>query len=364
MQRDLEGLADIVVLTVKSAIAPLLERLAVAEAKLAQYASAEQMVAELRERVVIAETKSASLLKPQTNLDDFVVRLAAAETRIAAERDNEPLIRRIEALENRTGVTHEDIAAVRERIASIESKSAQTTHADDALADLVEIKKKFESLPSSLEKAISDAVSDVPSPGITSQDVQSVYERIAALERKADVVETRLAAPDPLGAVVEKTDRAVAELSKDLGAIRERIAVVEVRAAVPGPPGPAGKDGRDGKDGADGLGFDDLVAEQDDDRGFTIKAARGERVKVIGTARFPNMVQRGVYVDGKEYEKGDVVTRDGSQWHANETTSAKPGENQKAWTLIVKRGRDGRDGRDLTPAATALPVVSVGKANG
>ena len=54
-----------------------------------------------------------------------------------------------------------------------------------------------------------------------------------------------------------------------------------------------------------------------------------------------------------------MATWGGSTFHCNETTTSKPGES-KAWTLMVKRGRDGKDGRDLSPAATALPVVTVG----
>lgn len=35
--------------------------------------------------------------------------------------------------------------------------------------------------------------------------------------------------------------------------LRERLAALEARAAVPGPRGPAGKDGRDGRDGRDSV---------------------------------------------------------------------------------------------------------------
>jgi hypothetical protein len=179
----------------------------------------------------------------------------------------------------------------------------------------------------------------------------------------------------------------VADLSKEYAAIRERVAVAEVRPLLAGPTGPAGrdgvdgvngKDGRDGldgkdgspgrdgldgkdgapglngKDGADGLGFDDLLVTQDDERSFTIKAARGERVKAIGTVRFPVEIYRGVFVEGKTYERGDGVTWAGSEWHCNDTTTNKPGDGSKAWTLKVKKGRDGKDGRDATPT---VPVV-------
>jgi hypothetical protein len=83
---------------------------------------------------------------------------------------------------------------------------------------------------------------------------------------------------------------------------------------------PKPKDGKDGKDGIAGLSFE------------------------------------GSYQDGKSYELGHVVFYAGASWHCNEPTSTKPGDS-KAWSMLVKRGRDGKDGRD---AVAGLPVVSVG----
>jgi hypothetical protein len=126
----------------------------------------------------------------------------------------------------------------------------------------------------------------------------------------------------------------------DVGALRERLVVLETRAPVPGPPGPAGRDG------VDGLGVDDLAVTQQDDRTFTITATRGERVKELGTARFPVTLYRGVWLEGRAYEPGDAVTSAGSEWQCHLPTTTKPGEGAKAWTLKVKRGRDGKDGKD------------------
>lgn len=214
-------------------------------------------------------------------------------------------------------------------------------------------------------------------------DLSPVFERMAAAEARLDVlgdlrdrvviVETKGAMPPPLAPTVDMapvlerlngldtritftTGQAELAFTKEVGALRERVAVLETRAPVAGPSGQDGADGKDGKDGADGLGFDDLSAVQNDDRSLTIKASRGTFVKDIGTVRFPAQIQRGVYIEGKSYEQGDLVTWGGSQWHANEDTTTKPGEGLKAWTLVVKRGRDGKDGRD----APQLPVVSIG----
>lgn len=93
----------------------------------------------------------------------------------------------------------------------------------------------------------------------------------------------------------------------NLDALRERVATLEARPVVPGPPGEPGPPGKDGQDGTPGLSFE------------------------------------GVYQDGKNYELGHLVTWAGSSWHCNEPTTSKPGDGSKAWTLMVKRGRDGRD---------------------
>jgi hypothetical protein len=138
-----------------------------------------------------------------------------------------------------------------------------------------------------------------------------------------------------------------------MAGMRERLAVAEVKTGAPGPPG---KDGRDGKDGADGFGFDDLTIEQIDERTAVYKGTKDDRVREFGRFKSHAMIQRGVWLEGKSYERGDVVTWGGSQWHANEDTATKPGEDAKAWTLVVKRGRDGRDGKD---AAVPPPVVKV-----
>jgi hypothetical protein len=97
--------------------------------------------------------------------------------------------------------------------------------------------------------------------------------------------------------------------TKELGGLRERVAVLEVRPVVPGPPGDPGPPGKDGVDGTPGLTY------------------------------------QGVFQDGKAYELGDVVTWAGSTWHCNAPTETKPGEGAHAWTLMVKRGRDGKDGK-------------------
>ena len=136
----------------------------------------------------------------------------------------------------------------------------------------------------------------------------------------------------------------------ELGDVRERIAVLEVRAPIPGPPG------ADGKDGIDGLGFDDLMVEHDGERGFIFKLSRGERVREVGRVSIPLMLYRGLYTPGRAYEPGDVVTHGGSLWHCHKATTTRPetAEGAEFWRLSVKRGDKGKDLRALEPGN---PVV-------
>ena len=53
---------------------------------------------------------------------------------------------------------------------------------------------------------------------------------------------------------------------------------------------------------------------------------------------------RGVWQASQDYRRGDLVTLNGSIWHANVETRAKPGAGSD-WTLAVKAGRDGKDAR-------------------
>jgi len=113
-------------------------------------------------------------------------------------------------------------------------------------------------------------------------------------------------------------DAHIAAMHQELTQLRERVAVLEVRAPVPGPAGADGANGKDGRDGSDGRSVDFV----------------------------------GVYDGTRTYQRGQIVTHGGSLWHCNTDTTAKPDtdDGAKAWTLCVKRGRDGRDLRDVIPA--------------
>jgi len=149
----------------------------------------------------------------------------------------------------------------------------------------------------------------------------------------ADVVETVVkAAIAPLVLRVRAMETAAADLA--VATLRERIAVVEAREPVPGPPGPPG---------VDGLGFDDYAVKYDGERSITFTWTRADGgISVESVIRVPMMLYRGVYVVGKVYDTGDCVTWAGSLWHCNAETTTRPGDGSPAWTLAVKRGRDGK----------------------
>lgn len=52
-----------------------------------------------------------------------------------------------------------------------------------------------------------------------------------------------------------------------------------------------------------------------------------------------NLGYRGVWQAAGRYRRGNFVSHDGSMWHANTDTCAKPGTSND-WSLAVKRGKD------------------------
>lgn len=112
--------------------------------------------------------------------------------------------------------------------------------------------------------------------------------------------------------------------------------------------------GRDGRDGADGLSAEDFAGAYDPERGFVVRAARGEK-----TAEFvlPIYVHRGFWSEGKAINAGESATHDGALWIAKRQTTAKPClENGDDWILAARKGRDGRDGRNGIDKTAAVKV--------
>ena len=80
------------------------------------------------------------------------------------------------------------------------------------------------------------------------------------------------------------------------------------------------------------------------EREFTVSHVLSDGTRFCQAFAIPVAIYRGVYVEGRHYAPGDQVSWGAHQWHCNEPTTDKPIEGGKAWTLAVKRGRDGKEG--------------------
>ncbi len=279
MQLDPDALADVVVQSIETALGPLLERMAAFEARLST-------LGDLRDRVVTVETKAAApVVLP--DIPDVVGALV-------------PLQERMAALEER-------VSALRVEV-----------DGDDARHELHE--------------------------AALQRDGETIKERLGAVEIKMATPIAALVDREHEAVLVDLRSR-VAGLegrdisSADIASVRERLAVLETRAPVPGPPG---KDGANGRNGIDALGFDDLDAVYDDVGRMSLRFAKGDHVEQF---RVPCFVDRGVYKAGTEYVQGDAVTWRGSIYLAQAATTATPGTSapeSRAWRLAVTAGRDGK----------------------
>jgi hypothetical protein len=327
MPRDPEAEGALLGLTVKAALGPVLERVAELAQQTRELRARIEELTTLRDRMVAVETKQAAPVQPDAAFYELRERMAAIETKPAPVLDvPADVLLRLSALEVRPqpSVTQPpvDLAPVLDRIGWLEI---------DTFKELSAVRERMAAVETKAAPVV-----EVPS---------EVLLRLSALEvRKPET------AVD-LSPALDRLSKLEMDVVKDMGAVRERLAVVETKAPIAGPPGQNGADGANGKDGADGMGYDELTAVQNDDRSFTLKAIRGDRVKDIGTIVFPVEIYRGVYLEGKSYERGDCATWGGSEWHCNEPTTTKPGDGSSAWTLKVKRGRDGKDGKDAPQTA-------------
>jgi hypothetical protein len=169
--------------------------------------------------------------------------------------------------------------------------------------------------------------------GVITEALAPIADRLGKLETQIATLELKDGMSTAAAAAIVGE---VATIRHEAAAIRERVAVVEVKALIPGPPG---KDGADGRDGFDLKAFD-VALDPEDLRTLRFTFGDGEHTKEA-RIRAPWFLDRGVYRDGTAYESGDVVSWDGSAWVAREATTARPGSAGSAWRLCVKRGRDG-----------------------
>src|SRR5215831_3219484 len=144
---------------------------------------------------------------------------------------------------------------------------------------------------------------------------------------------------EELEALVDGLVPAIRRLvAHELAETRGKVAALETtppgrdgRDGQPGRDGASGTPGTNGKDGLDGLSFGDLTVEHDGERTITVKAVRGDQVRILGVVTMPVPIYRGVWVEGHVYEPHDTVTSGGSEWHCQMATTTKPGDGVKAW---------------------------------
>lgn len=195
-------------------------------------------------------------------------------------------------------------------------------------------------------------------------EIEAVEALIAAKQVSAEV---------DMDAVAELIDKAVAEIprpedgkSVDMAEV-EQVIAERVKAAVEALPVPndgiglasafKDQDGCliltmtngetrdlgpiDGKNGAT-FTLDDFEVVPMDERTIKMGFTYGEVMHSF-ELEFPVPIYRGVFKEGQEYARGDMVTWAGSVYHAEKATTEKPGTDD--WTLAVKAGRHGRDAR-------------------
>jgi hypothetical protein len=185
---------------------------------------------------------------------------------------------------------------------------------------------------------------------------------LAAVQRFMDAVETRLSRHD------EDIRATLAEARSALDALQTRASEPMIPGepgpvGEPGEPGPAGEPGPVGPAGEQGpvgpAGEPGPVGPQGEpgpagppgdpgERGADGIATR-EELDALIEARFAELqvrtfadVYHGVFKPGETYTRGALATWDGSLWLSLSDTSAKPGEKDSGWKMVVKRGADGK----------------------
>lgn len=202
------------------------------------------------------------------------------------------------------------------------------------------LKQHIEAATEPLRARIAELEARAPKDGRDGRDAEPVTD-----EQLAKVVERYLEANPPRHGADGKDGRdgvgvagALIDRDGELNLTLSNGEIHKMGLVV----GRDGKDGADGTDGADGQSWDEMEVRRTGPRTIELSFDHGDRRNTF-EVEFPVPLYRGVYSDAEAYQAGDMVTWAGSLWHCNESTTGKPGEGTKAWTLAAKRGRDGKD---------------------
>ncbi|UCI17027.1 hypothetical protein FJ970_18005 [Mesorhizobium sp. B2-1-8] len=79
---------------------------------------------------------------------------------------------------------------------------------------------------------------------------------------------------------------------------------------------------------------------------FSQRLAEAEE-RIAELEKRPTPEYKGVWRAAQQYQRGAMVSHDGSVWHCelDTATGLVPGDGTAGWRLAVKRGRDGKDAR-------------------
>jgi hypothetical protein len=98
------------------------------------------------------------------------------------------------------------------------------------------------------------------------------------------------------------------------------------------------------------------VEQLEDLRSFKIKTLLASGDFDVQQFKIPAMLNAGVYKNGQSYERGDVVTRDGSQWVCEvDQTSAVPAFSRD-WRLCVRKGESAKEQKTNTNNGAHKPI--------
>jgi hypothetical protein len=218
------------------------------------------------------------------------------------------------------------------------------------LREVVRELLESEELKSLVELRTKEAVSSLPAPknGLPGKDAPEVTQ-----EKISESVTRYLREnPPPRGEPGVKGDPGVDGIGM-AGAMIDRDGALIITTTK----GDAVRLGQVvGKDGEDGLGFEDMEASYNGERGVTLKFSRGDQTKEFNF-RLPVVIDRGYWREGFKASQGDAVTHDGTLWIALRDNAVKPClESKDDWRIGARKGRDGRNGKNGIDAPSIIKM--------
>lgn len=318
----MKGVAPVVRDYIASAVEPLVKRIGeleaeISEAKAIDHASA---IAEAVKLAVDALPKAIDGKDADMSEVERLVATAAEQLGEARAQDAAQIQAWMDGLEKRL----DDLPKPKD---GVDGKDADPEMTAELVAS--EVSKAVAALPMP-QDGKSITVDDVQ-PLLAELVSNAVTDAVKAIPAPKDGKDGR----DGLDAVTPLLNDGVLLFTMSDGSVKEIGKVA----------GDDGKDGEPGRDGIDGLGFDDLSAEYDGERSIVLRFVRGEQSKEFAFT-MPIVIDRGVWVEGKDYHAGDAVTWAGSVWIAQTSGVTDKPDGGDGWRLSVKRGRDGKHGRD------------------